>query len=93
MAVYVGIDVHKKYCHAALMDEAGRIQCELRFDNTLEGASGLVNLARSIDPHVKAVVERQQTTGSKSTTGGTRPQLGADIRSSLPCQNSPVLRA
>ena len=57
MAVYVGIDVHKKYCHAALMDESGRIQRELRFDNTLQGASGLVNLARSIDPQVKAVVE------------------------------------
>jgi len=57
MAVYVGIDVHKKYCQAALMDESGRIQRELRFDNTLEGASGLVNLARSIDAHVKAVVE------------------------------------
>jgi len=57
MAAYVGIDIHKKYCHAALMDEAGRIQHELRFDNTLQGASGLVNLARSIDPQVKAVVE------------------------------------
>jgi len=57
MAVYVGIDVHKKYCQAALMDEAGRIQRELRFDNTLEGASGLIHLAKSIDPHVKAVVE------------------------------------
>jgi transposase len=57
MAVYVGIDVHKKYCHAALMDESGRIQREFRFDNTLQGASGLVNLARSIDSQVKAVVE------------------------------------
>jgi len=57
MAVYVGIDVHKHFCQAALMDETGRIQRELRFDNTLEGASGLINLARSIDPHVKAVVE------------------------------------
>jgi len=57
MAVYVGIDVHKRFCQAAMMDEAGRIQRELRFDNTLEGTSCLVNLARSIDPHVKAVVE------------------------------------
>jgi len=57
MAVYVGIDVHKKYCHAALMDESGRIQRELRFDNTLQDASGLVNLARSIDSQVKVVVE------------------------------------
>jgi transposase len=57
MAVYVGIDVHKKYCQAVLMDESGRIQRELRFDNTLQGASGLIHLAKSIDPHVKAVVE------------------------------------
>ena len=57
MAVYVGIDVHKRFCQAALMGEDGRIQRELRFDNTLEGASGLVDLARSIDSHVKAVVE------------------------------------
>jgi transposase len=57
MAVYVGIDVHKRFCQAGLMDEPGRIQRELKFENTLEGASGLVNLARSIDPHVKAVME------------------------------------
>ncbi len=57
MAVYVGIDVHKHFCQAALMNDRGTILRELRFDNTLEGASSLVNLARSIDPHVKAVVE------------------------------------
>ena len=57
MAVYVGIDVHKKFCQAALMNNDGRILREFRFDNTSEGASGLLNLARSIDPHVKAVVE------------------------------------
>jgi transposase len=57
MAVYVGIDVHKHFCQAALMNDRGIILRELKFDNTLEGASSLVNLARSIDPHVKAVVE------------------------------------
>lgn len=57
MAVYVGIDVHKKFCQAALMNNDGRILREFRFDNTSEGASGLLDLARSIDPHVKAVVE------------------------------------
>jgi len=56
MAVYVGVDVHKRFCQAALMNENGLIR-ELRFENTLQGASCLVNLARSIDPHVKAVVE------------------------------------
>jgi len=57
MAVYVGIDVHKKFCQAALMNNDGRILREFRFDNTSEGASGLLDLARSIDPQVKAVVE------------------------------------
>jgi transposase len=57
MPIYVGIDVHKKFCQAALMDENGSVLRELRFDNTLEGASSLVNLAKSIDPHVRAVVE------------------------------------
>ena len=57
MAVYVGIDVHKKFCQAALMNNDGRILREFRFDNTSEGTSSLLDLARSIDPHVKAVVE------------------------------------
>lgn len=57
MAVYVGIDVHKKFCQAALMNNDGRILREFRFDNTIEGASSLLGLARSIDPQVKAVVE------------------------------------
>jgi transposase len=57
MSVYVGIDVHKRFCQAALMGEDGRILHELRFENTLEGATSLVNLARTMNPHVKAVVE------------------------------------
>jgi transposase len=57
MSVYVGIDVHKRFCQAALMDEDGTILHELKFENTMEGASCLVNLARSVNPHVKAVLE------------------------------------
>jgi transposase len=57
MAVYVGIDVHKHYCQAALMDDNGHIVKELRFDNTSQGTTNLVTLARSIDPQVNAVVE------------------------------------
>jgi transposase len=57
LSVYVGIDVHKRFCQAALMDEHGTILREFQFDNTLEGASSLVNLARSINPHVEAVLE------------------------------------
>ena len=57
MAVYVGIDVHKHFCQAAIMNENGKLVHELRFDNNTEGAHSLVNLAKSINPHVKAVVE------------------------------------
>jgi transposase len=57
MAVYVGIDVHKKYCQAALMNNNGRVVQELRFDNNSEGATSLVQLARSVDPQIKAVLE------------------------------------
>jgi predicted NBD/HSP70 family sugar kinase len=32
MAVYVGIDVYKKYCQAAIMNNNGHIIKELRFD-------------------------------------------------------------
>ena len=57
MTVYVGIDVHKHFCQAAIMNENGKLVHELRFDNNTEGAHSLVNLAKSINPHVKAVVE------------------------------------
>jgi transposase len=57
MTVYVGIDVHKKYCQAAMMNEQGQITRELRFDNTTKGASDLVSLAKSVDLNVKAAVE------------------------------------
>jgi transposase len=57
MAVYVGIDVHKHYCQAALMNDNGQITHELRFDNTTKGASNLIHLAKTVDPRIKAVVE------------------------------------
>ena len=57
MSVYVGIDVHKRFCQAALMNEQGTILNEMKFENTIDGASSLVNLARSFNPHVKAVLE------------------------------------
>jgi transposase len=57
MSIYVGIDVHKRFCQAALMGEDGAILHELKFENTQEGARNLVDLAKSINPHVKAVIE------------------------------------
>jgi len=57
MAVYVGIDVHKHYCQAALMNDTGHILKELWFDNNSEGATSLLTLAKSVDPQIRAVVE------------------------------------
>ena len=57
VSVYVGVDVHKRFCQAALMSEDGTILDETRFENTLDGAMNLVNLARSYSPNIKAVVE------------------------------------
>ena len=39
------------------MNDNGRVVWELRFDNNSEGATSLVTLAKSVDSHVKAVVE------------------------------------
>ena len=57
MAVYVGIDVHKHYCQAALMNQQGRITHELRFDNNAQGTTSLIKLAKNVDPCIRAVVE------------------------------------
>ena len=42
--VYVGIDVHKKYCQAALMNDHGHVLKQVRFDNTSKGASTILDL-------------------------------------------------
>ena len=62
MSVYVGIDAHKRFFQAALMNDQGAILHELKLENTLEGAHRLVKLAKSINPHVKAVVEPSANT-------------------------------
>jgi hypothetical protein len=57
MAAHVGRDAHKRFCQAASMNEDGKIAIETRFENTLNGAMSLINLARSYDSNTKAVVE------------------------------------
>jgi transposase len=57
VAVYIGIDVHKNYCQAALMNDNGSMLQKLRFNNTQQGATSLVTLAKSVDPQIKAVLE------------------------------------
>ena len=57
MAIYVGIDVHKRVYQAVLMNEDEITLRETRFQNTMDGAETLVNRARSLDSKIKAVVE------------------------------------
>ena len=54
--IYVGIDIHKRKCNSALMDEQGRILDETVFANTQEG---LTTLIQRIKAHgqAKAVLE------------------------------------
>lgn len=37
MPQYVGVDVHKKACHATVMDERGKVTKQEKFENTREG--------------------------------------------------------
>jgi len=55
-----------------MTDEDGAILNELKFENTLEGATRLVNLARSVSPHVKAVLEPSANYWLKLDDEGSR---------------------
>jgi transposase len=54
---YVGIDVHKRMCQAAVLDEDGAILDELRFPNDAEGIEGFADKLASLRDGAKAVVE------------------------------------
>jgi transposase len=54
---YVGIDVHKKMCQAATLDEDGSLLEEARFANTPEGIEEYASKLASYNDEVKAVVE------------------------------------
>jgi len=54
---YVGIDVHKKMCQAATLDEDGSLLEETRFANTPEGIEEYAAKLTSYHDEVKAVVE------------------------------------
>ena len=53
----VGIDVHKKMCQAAVLDEDGSILDELRFPNSPEGTEEFAGKLTSLHDEVRAVVE------------------------------------
>ncbi len=42
MTVFAGLDVHKKYCHATVMDESGNILIQENFPNKTEGYDSLL---------------------------------------------------
>ena len=54
---YVGIDVHKKMCQAAVLDEDGTLLDELRFANDPEGIEEFAGKLTTFRDDVKAVVE------------------------------------
>ena len=54
---YVGIDVHKKMCQAAILDEDGTLLDEQRFPNIPEGIEKFASKLTTFHDDVKAVVE------------------------------------
>ena len=54
---YVGIDVHKKMCQAAILEEDGSLLDEQRFPNTPEGIGEYAAKLASYNDEVSAVVE------------------------------------
>jgi transposase len=54
---YVGIDVHKKMCQAAILDEDGALLDEQRFPNDSEGIEMFAGKLASFNDEVRAVVE------------------------------------
>jgi len=54
---YVGIDVHKKMCQAAVLDEEGEPLDEMRFTNTDQGIEEFALKLTTFKDDVKAVVE------------------------------------
>jgi len=54
---YVGIDVHKKMCQAAILDEEGTLLDEIRFANTPEEIEEFAGKLTTFHDDVKAVVE------------------------------------
>ncbi len=52
--MYVGIDVHKRFCYATMLDEKGKKMDELRFLNTEDGFDELID---RVEGNSKMVVE------------------------------------
>ena len=54
---YVGIDVHKKYCQAAVLDDEGELLDQIRFLNKKEDIKEFALKLTTFRDDVKAVVE------------------------------------
>jgi len=54
---YVGIDVHKKMCQVAVLDDDGELLDETRFMNTPEGIEEFAMRLSAYRDEVRAVVE------------------------------------
>lgn len=89
--LYVGIDVHKRYCQAAFMNEHGIMLREVKFENTNKAARTLAETARRLDPNVKAVVEPSANYWIK--VYDRLEEEGIDIRLSNPSKTKAIASA
>jgi transposase len=55
--LYVGVDVHKQFCQAAVVEESGDVLGEYRFENSEEGITGLASRFEAFGKPVKVAVE------------------------------------
>jgi transposase len=53
----VGVDVHKRFCQAAVVDETGDLLDEFKFENSEEGVKCLTSKLEAFKGHVKVAVE------------------------------------
>ena len=55
--ICVGVDVHKRFCQAAAVDDSGVLLDEFRFENSEEGIRGLALRLEAFEEAVKVAVE------------------------------------
>lgn len=55
--MYVGVDVHKQFCQAAVVEESGDVVGEYRFENSEEGIAGLASRLEAFGKPAKVAVE------------------------------------
>jgi hypothetical protein len=70
---YVGIDVHKKMCQAAVLDEDGALLDELRFANDPEGIEEFAGKLTTFRDEIRAMVESTRNLSDSNELDGAHP--------------------